>query len=131
MFSHPTKESKDSRVEINDISANTMEKILHFLYTGNVTNEVIDKELFIAADKYQIIRLKAICEYNLVKHLNITNALELAVSANMCGSEVFQNEMIKFHAKYWKEMNSSWKSETSRNHPDLMVKILNEVTNSI
>ncbi len=63
MFEHDTKESRESLVRIPDLSPEIVAEMLRFVYTGtapNIENVAID--LLVAADKYQLNRLKTMCE---------------------------------------------------------------------
>ncbi|KAI6174583.1 Spop [Aphelenchoides bicaudatus] len=58
MFSANYKESKEKRVKIDDISSDTLEAFICWLYTGQLNDESVADELFVAADKYIIEELK-------------------------------------------------------------------------
>ena len=58
--------------------------MLRFLYTGNAPNieeEEMTEPMFIAADKYQIEKLKNGCVSIMIKKLNVENAVRFLVLA--------------------------------------------------
>lgn len=64
MFQHETKEKLLNRVDIIDVDANVLEKLLHFIYSGDVSSiEGLEDKLLVAADK---VRADF---FNLVIHL--------------------------------------------------------------
>ena len=55
-------EAKSGEVEIDDIEADVMETMLHFLYNEEIKDtKLINTSLLLAADKYNIVRLMKIC----------------------------------------------------------------------
>merc|ERR1712150_112074 len=98
--------------------------------TGKVTDEMIDEELYIASDKYQITTLKAAIEQGLMNELSEETAVKLAIKTNACGSDAFKEETIKYLAENWSDI-SEWDDdlEKVKNHPDLMFKIINNMSN--
>ena len=68
MFSHPgTREAITQKVEITDIEPNTFELLLKFIYTDYIDDDTMRTfavDLLKAADKYNVRRLKILCEKN-------------------------------------------------------------------
>ena len=61
MFESDMKEARQRMVVIEDIKAKTIEKLLEFIYTGEVDGmEDVAEELLYAADKYEIMGLVSI-----------------------------------------------------------------------
>ena len=57
MFDTDMAEAKSGTVVIEDMLASTLEKLLEFAYTGEVTDMQEVVELLYAADKYQLPNL--------------------------------------------------------------------------
>lgn len=84
------KEKASSLFEVCDLEADVFKSLLHFIYTGSLpeTNNgdalgdvVMACHLLVAADRYNIERLKLICEYKLCKHVDsnmVATSLALA-----------------------------------------------------
>ena len=97
MFKHDMKERNTGIVKIDDVSQDVMEEVLRFVYTGKVLN--IDKmadDLLTAADKYQLDRLKAMCEKSLRKNLSIENVSEVLILADFHNADQLKLQTIEF-----------------------------------
>lgn len=86
MLKSDMKEKSQNTVEIADIKYEVLQELFRFIYTGEV-NEINDvaAELLVAADKYHVIGLKALCEETMADNLTKDNAIEylnLAVDNN-------------------------------------------------
>ena len=62
---------------ISDVSAAAVEQFLTFIYTGEVSEVVDVKDLFILASKYKILRLKEFCEDIIIDEIDDWNASEI------------------------------------------------------
>ena len=77
---------QSSVVEIADMEALVMRHFLHFLYTGELGAALdvqLAKDLFIAADKYQVQQLKTFCEAFMSKNLTPENVSYVMVLAHL------------------------------------------------
>jgi len=86
MLLNNMEESSSQKVEPKNFDFNTMNLVLKFLYKGQIENGPLEKNadaIFKAADYYEIMDLKHICEKILVKKVNIGNMLELLVLADL------------------------------------------------
>ena len=54
MFESDMEEARQKKVEIRDIKAKTMEKLLEFMYTKILPEQAFLPELIFAADKYNV-----------------------------------------------------------------------------
>ena len=82
MFEHDMKEKQERKVLIADLNSSTVEDLVHFMYTDTVESTVTT-ELLLAANKYQIPRLKTLCEEDMVTNLNIDNAAQCLFYAKL------------------------------------------------
>ncbi|XP_057318494.1 speckle-type POZ protein B-like [Microplitis mediator] len=84
MFTHEMKENRESEVTIPDIEPEVFNKLLEFIYTDKITNLDADAAYLLeAADKYQLLNLKSLCEESLSKSASIDNAIELMILADL------------------------------------------------
>ena len=75
MFQVDMKEKLTNRVKIEDVELPALQEMLTFMYTGKSPNlKSMTSELLFPADKYQLDRLKLMCEEELCSKLNLTNA---------------------------------------------------------
>ncbi|XBH89293.1 hypothetical protein VPH35_081230 [Triticum aestivum] len=87
------REKAGDPIEIDDIEADVFKSLLHFIYTDSLpetTREdvVTASHLLVAADRYDIERLKLICEEKLCNHIDtkvVAASLALAVQHNCHG----------------------------------------------
>ncbi|XP_057318255.1 speckle-type POZ protein B-like [Microplitis mediator] len=84
MFTHKMKENRDNEVAIPDIEPEIVNKLLEFIYTDEINDLDMDAaSLLDAADKYQLLKLKSLCEESLSKSASIDNAIELMILADL------------------------------------------------
>lgn len=98
MFISKMKESKENVVVIPDMSQDTFEEMLHFIYSGTVTSNfpVVVLELFEAAHKYQIDGLVRVCETEIYQNLTEDNAAAVHNISKMYDvSDALKNEAFK------------------------------------
>lgn len=108
MLAHDTKEAQESRIIIEDISADVFKQLLAFMYTGKVM--AIDEnpaDLLVAANKYGLDRLKCLCEQALSSQLTVSNSAAMLILADMHNANQLKDFIIDFINKwevivYWK-----------------------------
>ena len=122
MFSGNFTESK-GKVTVNDVSIKTMQTLLQFLYCGEVKKSDIDIELLLAADKYEVSHLHAICELELGRNITIETSSDIAVVANMCGSKPFKEHVYAFIRKHWKEFSTNDQSKLLSKNSNILREI--------
>ena len=75
MFTGNFREASAQSQEIQDISADTFEEFLYFLYAGDLRNEDFPvQELLAVADRYQVTDLLRLCESKMLRNINTDNA---------------------------------------------------------
>jgi len=130
MLSHDTKETRENKVAIPDVAKDVMKNLLNFIYTDSVEDEMISVGLLMAANKYQIERLQAICEHRITADLNLSNIAEIAIASHhLNGSEVFKKEILRFVADHWIAIKFTKASEKLKLYPDLMENIISYLVN--
>jgi speckle-type POZ protein len=101
MFEHEMEEKKHNRVEIRDMDKDVLGEMLRFIYTGKANN--LDKmadDLLAAADKYDLERLKVMCEEALCSNLSIETAAEVLILADMHSANQLKAHAIDFINTY-------------------------------
>ena len=87
MFSHPeTLESKNNIVDVEDADPDTIEQLLRFIYTDKAEcTESGDTaaNLLPLADKYNLPRLKAICEESICDDIDLSNAVHSLILGHL------------------------------------------------
>ncbi|XP_077544716.1 speckle-type POZ protein-like [Haemaphysalis longicornis] len=97
MFEHKMKESKLGRVEITDCDFEVFNEVVEFIYTGRAPklNDMAEQVLR-AADKYDLGRLKAMCEDALSSKLSVETAAELLVLADTHNADQLKANALLF-----------------------------------
>ena len=120
------KESKESRLVIDDFDEDTIESLLKYLYSGKVAS--LDKQardLLVAAEKYDLAGLKAICEGNLAQHVNLENAIDLILLADMHNATGLKNYILKYVSGSGTAITKKRENiEKLKNNPEIMAELL-------
>lgn len=77
MFSHEMEESRVSEMTITDFSAEVVQEMVRFIYTGNVSHLDSVVELYAISNKYFIIGLKQLCQETIIDALDESNICEV------------------------------------------------------
>ncbi|XP_053200921.1 protein roadkill-like [Panonychus citri] len=124
MFQHNLEESKQNRVEITDMDQEVLGEMLKFIYTGKSTNlEKMADDLLAAADKYDLERLKVMCEEALCSNLSVETAAEVLILADMHSASQLKAHAIEYintHATDVME-TQGWKTMIT-NQPHLIAE---------
>jgi hypothetical protein len=113
-------------IAIADIGHDTFSSLLEFLYSdacdvdaSNVT------DLFHAAVRFGVDRLKKICECVLVKSLDVNNVCEMALFGDTCSGEILRRESIAFILTHFDRISrTAVFEEMGRENLDLLFEIL-------
>uniref|UniRef100_A0A914H0P4 Speckle-type POZ protein n=2 Tax=Globodera TaxID=31242 RepID=A0A914H0P4_GLORO len=125
MFEHGMTEAQNDRVNIEDIDPEALKEMLRFMYTGNAPNlERMADELLAAADKYQLERLKVMCEQSLCLSLTNENACETLILADLHSAEHLKTQAIEYINLHANEVMESdgWKILV-KEHPPLLEQV--------
>ena len=127
LFSGLFVHDKSKEITINETSANTMEKILFFMYHESMDESKIDSELLQAADKYLMEGLVALCVKHLRENLTLENTLDVMIVAYQINQNSLLTDAFQFTQKNKGKLKAEKWKEMSRNHPELMTKCFNHV----
>lgn len=101
-----------------------LNEMLKFIYTGKATNlEKMADDLLAAADKYDLERLKMLCEESLCNNLSNETAADILILADMHSANQLKFHAIEFinsHATDVME-TTGWKQMITR-HPHLVAE---------
>lgn len=150
MFSHDMKETKYNRVEVTDVDPDVLEEMLRFIYTGKSTLEQrlqikepkdqkeqekeqhLAIELLQAANKYQLDRLKLICEEALYKTLSAESVAEILSLADLYNAAQLKNQAIEFISIHATEVieTDGW-NRMVRENPHLVAEVFKALAHQI
>lgn len=125
MFEHGMTEARSDRVIIEDIDPEVLREMLKFMYTGSAPSlERMADELLAAADKYQLERLKVMCEQALCLSLTNESACETLILADLHSAEHLKQQAIEYVNLHANEVMESdgWKILV-KEHPPLLEQV--------
>lgn len=100
MFTHKFKESLENRVVISGLDPAAVLEMLRFIYENKVNNlPLVDKCLLEAADMYNIIDLKGVCERSICENMNVDNVSSLLMFAQTRFSAKIKSKCVEFITK--------------------------------
>lgn len=147
MFSHDMKETKYNRVEVEDVEPDVLEEMLRFVYTGKTCLEgrlqlkdpkEQEREqnlaigLLQAANKYQLDRLKLICEEALYKTLSADSVAEILSLADLYSANQLKNQAIEYISTHATEVieTEGW-NRMVRDNPHLVAEVFKALAHQI
>ncbi|XP_026420739.1 BTB/POZ domain-containing protein At1g01640-like [Papaver somniferum] len=101
------KAAPDDSISLSEFDHEELETFLEFLYRGDLPVEKFKKHyysLLIAANKYVIPHLQKICEHQLLKILNLSNALEILELSEVVSNETLKVAVLKSIVLKYKEI---------------------------
>ncbi|XP_062520159.1 speckle-type POZ protein B-like [Corticium candelabrum] len=134
MFDHEMEESRKGRVQITDVQSDVLQEMLRFIYTSEIAQEKLEKmatELLAAADKYQLDRLKVICEDVMRTNLSVENAADILVLADRHNGTQLKSLAIDFINSHAEEImeTTGWQS-LIKNNPQLVAEAFRALVRS-
>jgi hypothetical protein len=98
MFKSGMAESSASEIAVEEWSHVSFVSMLEYLYCGKAPSSGPDitVELMSLADHYAVDGLKALCESQLVQHVDLPNACSLYVMAHRCGAAELKRHCLAF-----------------------------------
>lgn len=90
-------ESSNNCVTITDLDEETVRGMLHFIYSGIVPDlHHIAFKLLAASNKYELLRLKSLCEHALCNSISTNNACDVLIHADLHSAEQLKIHCISF-----------------------------------
>lgn len=132
MLEHSTtNESRSGIVKLSDCSATSVRGLLEFMYTGQV--EKLDEyaeELLVISEKYDVSKLKDLCERQLIYKLNAPNVCNVLIFADMHYAERLKQACLNYLRENHKNVleTNEWKT-LKDNNPRLSSDVLEWVIN--
>ena len=125
MFSHNFEEHFSNKVVITDLESDAVLEMLRFIYTGKVSQmERVNKMVLAAADKYNIVDLKELCEKSLCNSMTVENVCSLLLLARDRVSQELKRKSIEFISQNIDAVTSSDGWQELVRDPDLMTEVV-------
>lgn len=129
MFEHPMKENQENVVTIEDIAPEVLKELLHFIYSGRILIKdwKMARDLYVAADKYNIKDLREICS-GMLKSVDLNNVLDLLILADMHSDEILRKVALNFASVCYSQLKKlpKWNIFMKEYQP-LAIEILSSV----
>ncbi|GBM73846.1 TD and POZ domain-containing protein 5 [Araneus ventricosus] len=113
MFSNDMKENSSGHVDITDLEADTIHRMLVYIYTDTLEDLQLENacKLYIAADKYEILSLKNKCSSFLKENLCPTKVCDVLLLADLHQDNDLKSFVKDYILKYDKDVFQSqvWK----------------------
>ncbi|XP_064458386.1 speckle-type POZ protein B-like [Ornithodoros turicata] len=92
MFKSNMKEMREGEVHLEDMSAEVLQEMLSFIYTNMVSNiGSMAADLLHAADKYDLKKLKSMCEEELCSNLSVETVADTLRVADKFNADYLKN----------------------------------------
>ena len=127
MFTHDMEENRSGRIEIRDFDVDTMDSMLSYIYSGKIGKMVGNEEtLLAAAEMYDLPGLKALCEYALSRAMNIDNAIDMLLFADLHKAANVKALALKFIVENAQEIVSQddWRKKLEK-FPSILSDMFN------
>lgn len=133
MFSHNLKEKERSTIDISDMSIDSCQSFLRYIY-GNIQNEEFLTHrlaLLRAADKYDISDLKEACHMSLLQDIDATNVLERLQNAYLYQLPELKTSCMRYLVKFGKiyDIRDDFNSFLQYADRELIAEIFHEILN--
>ncbi|CAL1291863.1 unnamed protein product [Larinioides sclopetarius] len=127
MLSNDMKEKNTNCIQIDDLENDTVHQLLLFLYSDKIENIQWKSatQLYYAADKYQIGKLKAMCSSFMTENLSASNASDLLLLSDTHNDSnlkkvvedfILNHEDLVFGSEEWEKLIET--------HPLLVIKTM-------
>ncbi|XP_043910891.1 speckle-type POZ protein-like [Protopterus annectens] len=97
MFERHMAEEKKNHFEITEVKPEIFKEILHFIYTGRAPNlNNMGYDLLAAAEKFELERLKLMCENTLCRKMSVETVAEILVFADRQRRNLLKAQALDF-----------------------------------
>ena len=134
MFEHEMAEKINNIVNITDINHRVFEEVLRYIYTGKISSltDEMAIELLVAADKYELDRLKIICAVFIGKNMTKDNVTNILIVGDAHSSTLLKTQAIEFINAHIKDVKDTNGYESMRkSHPHLIEDCYNALAEKL
>ena len=130
MFEANMIESQTNVIEIVDLQPEVLAEMLQYIHTGLIPNvRNFPQDLLVAADRYQLERLKSSCQEILIDSLDVENCISFLTLSDIYNALNLRRAALKYVTKNMTSISSScdWRKELS-GFPSLMADMIETLT---
>jgi len=128
MFESNMKERMSGIVEIKDTSPEIFGCLLNYIYTGNTPDfdsyDTLALGVFVAADKYQLGKLKELCELRITANIDLENCINLLVLGHLHQAPTLKVGAVKFVSQNMDKINSNDWEKALIDYPTLFAEVI-------
>jgi len=125
MLESNMKEKISGSIEIKGMRLEVLESLLQYIYTSDAPNvDTLAKELFAAADQYQIVKLKELCEAKLISNIDLENCIDLLVLGDFHQASALKTATLKFVSQKMDEIDPNEWKKTLIAYPTLLIEVM-------
>jgi len=125
MLESNMREKNTGEIEIKNMDHEVLEDLLKYIYSGVAPNiDAHSKELFAAADLYQLKKLKELCELKLSSIFDISNCIDLLILGDLYNAQKLKAAALEFVSKNLNKMKASEWKQSFIAHPALMAEVV-------
>ncbi|KAL5577742.1 hypothetical protein UlMin_019441 [Ulmus minor] len=134
MFSHDLKEKKLSTVDICDMSIQSCQALLNYIYGNIESQEFLDHRLPLlrAADKYDISDLKEACHESLLEDIDANNVLERLQNAALYQLPKLKSSCMRYLVNFSKifDIREDFNAFLLSGDRELIAELFHEILNA-
>jgi hypothetical protein len=121
-------ESRATEIALPDVRHKTFLQVLEYLYSDDVEITVESAmDLFEAADRFGIDRLKKLCEMEMLAAIGINTAAQILLAADERNAGHLREKCMTYVLTHFNEVSRTLGfEEMGRNNVDLVFEILNK-----
>lgn len=102
MFTSPLVESRLTEIRLEEVTPSVMETVIHFIYTGEAGLSLDTAEdLFVAANRLQVMPLQDLCSRFLFEHLSVENCLGMYSLARSHHDQLLLRASLRLVAQHF------------------------------
>ncbi|XP_015112429.1 speckle-type POZ protein A [Diachasma alloeum] len=133
MFEHNLKENQTNEIKIEEIRPEVVRKMLQFIYTDRIDNfEDIVRDLLVAADRYSLDGLTALCERVLCEQVTVSNAVATLILAESYNSANVKRHVARFiNGNLPEIVNTGEYKEMEESRPALVSYLVREMATNM
>jgi leucine-zipper-like transcriptional regulator 1 len=126
LFLGHMRESQMKTIRIDEVRYDTFLSILEYLYTDYLGFSFHSAmELFEAADRFCIHRLKSMCEKKMLESITVDNAAGIFYSADIHSASTLRQKAKKYILSHWDDVSKSTSfEEMGRSNIELVFELL-------
>lgn len=108
MLDHPTVEKMNNEVILDDIDSKLLKEVIRFIYTDQVPSIAqYSYDLLVLADRFNLPRLKMLCEDHLGSKLSVATVGKTLMYADMANTTKLKQACLNFAANNSEEVVSN------------------------